>query len=259
MADLPMVKPTRPVLVWLARSMFAGWSPQRLAFSMFAFLVWAAVARLAIVRPGSLTMLASLLPAALLGTIGALYVVRNAALELGCDRRRPVFREARFVAKWKRSAAGAGVFLAVVSAVVYWVLGMFLSQPAAWALAAAFWWTATPMCLAAIASDGSDTIDSLQRVAAYTLHRPIDAALMLVPMVALALGVAAMGSVATASTVAFIIAALGGTVCTSLLLCSCQGAYMALRYANDRQDPAEIIESGSEHGVLNSDGPSDAG
>jgi len=259
MADLPMVEPTRPVLVWFARSVIAGWSFQRLAFSGFTFLVWATVARLAIERPGGLMMLASLLPAALLGTIGALFVVRSAAMEIGCDRRRPVFWESRFVSTWKRSAAGVGVLLAVVSAVLYWVLGLFLAQPATWAITVSFWWVFMPMCLAAIASDGSDTIDALQRVAAYTLHRPIDAALMLVPMLVLALGVAAMGWVATTSPVAFMIAAVGGAVFTSLLLCGCQGAYMAMRYANDRQDPAEIIESGSEHGVLTSSEPSDAG
>lgn len=258
MAQMPMVEPTRPVLVWLARSMLLGWSLQRLAFSLFVFLVWEAVLRLSVLRPGGLMMLASLLPAALLGTVGALFVVRNTALELGCDRRRPVFREYRFVSHMKRSAAGAGVVLACFSAVVYGLLSMVLIPPATWTLSVACWWVLTPLCLAAIASDGADAIDAFQRVAAYMLHRPLDMVLLLVPVVFLALGVAVMGWVAVAGPVAFIFSALGGAVVTSLLLCSCQGMYMALRYANDRQDPAEIIGSGSEHGVLTTTEPNDA-
>jgi len=257
-ADLRLTEPTRPVLVWMARCAMTAWSPQRLGFSALAFLPWAVAAGLPIAKPGGLMMLIALLPASLLCTLAALVVARSVAIELAVDRRRPASREIGFVIRHRRAAAGVGVVCAVVASGVFALLSLWLSVPAAWSAASALWWMLTALGLASIAADGSDTIDAVQRTAAYTLRQPATSVLGLLPVAGFALGVATLGWVAQAGTLAMAAGVVSSSVAVSLLLACAQGAYLALRYANDRCDPAEITGSGSELGVLRSEAGDDA-
>ncbi len=257
-ADLPLTEPTRPVLVWMARCTMAAWSPQRLGFSALAFLPWAVAAGLPIAKPGGLMMLIALLPASLLSTLAALVVVRSVALELAVDRKRPASREVGFVVTNKRAAAGVGLVCAVLASGVFALLNVWLTVPAAWAVASILWWMLAAIGLASITADGSDTIDAVQRSAAYTLRQPATSVLSLLPVAGFSLGIASLGWVAQAGVLAMAASVALSSVAVSLLLACAQGAYLALRYANDRCDPAEITDSGSELGVLRSEAGDDA-
>ncbi len=257
-ADLPLTEPTRPVLLWMTRCAIAAWSPHRLGFSALAFLPWALAVGLPIAKPGGLIMLLALLPASLLSTLAGLAVMRSVALELAVDRRRPAGREIGFVVNNKRAAAGVGLVCAFVASGVFALLSVWLTAPAAWAAASALWWMLAALGLASIAADGSDTIDAVQRSVAYALRQPATSVLSLLPVAGFSLGIASLGWVAQAGMLAMALSMAVSSVVVSLLLACAQGAYLALRYANDRCDPAEITDSGSELGVLRTEVDDDA-
>ena len=139
-----------------------------------------------------------------------------------------------------------------------------MGYPAALLAAAWLWWILTGLGMAAMAADGSDAIDAIQRATIYIAHRPLTALSTLWPALLLVAGLTSIpflfspsegesGVGLFATVLRFLVMVAMGGVSVSLLMGICVGSHLALRHANDGQEPAEIWQSGSEGGVLKPD------
>ncbi len=246
------MEPAGSLGLWLVRSLLVRWSPARLVVLAACTGVAAVFAGIAGTDvPSWLNLLALLAISPIVsGVVMALN--RSVSMEVSLQRRIPLLSAAAFV----RRRAGACLWIGVVGTLV---AGTVSVSPVASIGAAPPWFAGcvafgmlVSALTASVAIDDSDTIEALQRLVVYILHRPVTALAVLGPAMLAMVGFAACGWAVW--VVGFWSAAAAGLGCVAghLAMSLTVGAYLILRYANDGADPAEITQSGAEGGVLKS-------
>jgi hypothetical protein len=263
---LPIGLPAHPRQLWNFRALELGWTPHRLAIGIGGFLPWSLHFLILPDSSGNWGLLTGLIVGlvggSLLGSIALLALARGMTLELACARKPPLRTIASFAWDGRRSAACTGLFFALISFLLYFILGSLgVGHPIALLAGAWLWWILTGLGMAAMAADGSDAIDAIQRATIYIAHRPLTALSTLWPALLLVAGMTSIpflfpsaesesGMGIFASLLRFLVMVAMGGVSVSLLMGVCVGSHLALRHANDGQEPAELWQSGSEGGVL---------